>query len=189
MSGALQLERRSDALLPRVWRASSAMRWNPRVPHSSSLCRLGQGRIVYDMPFAQQPMPTLCAAETDFGQTDFGQFYCFSIFLFFKKKDRATKKHGRTSTLSEGCRPKGGAPKGGPEPRKGGAPKGGAPKGRAPKGGAPKGGGPKISRFFFPFPATISLFLCLSGCLLVEFWWCLKRRSPSMCACGVLGLS
>ena len=59
---------------------------------------------------------------------------------------------------------------------------GGAPKGGAPKGGAPKGGGPKF-RFFFPSPATISLFLCLSGCLLVEFW-CSKRRSPSMCAFG-----
>ena len=30
---------------------------------------------------------------------------------------------------------------------------------------------------FFPFPATVSLFLCLSGCLLVEFWLCLKRRN------------
>ena len=49
-------------------------------------------------------------------------------------------------------------------------------------------GGPKF-RVFFPSPATISLFLCLSGCLLVEFWWCLKRRSPSMCPFGVLGLS
>ena len=28
------------------------------------------------------------------------------------------------------------------------------PKGGAPKGGAPTGGGPKISRFFFPSPAT-----------------------------------
>ena len=25
---------------------------------------------------------------------------------------------------------------------------------------------------FLPFPVTVSLFLCLSGCLLVEFWWC-----------------
>ena len=41
---------------------------------------------------------------------------------------------------------------------------------------------------FFPSPATISLFLCLSGCLLVEFWWCLKCQSPHMCAFGVLGL-
>ena len=46
--------------------------------------------------------------------------------------------------------------------------------------GAPKGEGPKISRFFSS-PATISLFLCLSGCLLVEFWWCLKRRGAQMC--------
>ena len=44
------------------------------------------------------------------------------------------------------------------------------------------------SRFFLPFPPQFSLFL-LSGCLLVEFWWCLKRRDPQMCTFGVLGLS
>ena len=76
---------------------------------------------------------------------------------------------------------------------KGGTPKGVAPKGVAPKGVAPKGGpnlekvgprrvgarrvgGPKF-RAFFPSPATISLILSFSGGLLVEFWWCLKRRS------------
>ena len=94
----------------------------------------------------------------------------------------------------KGGAPKGGAPKGGAP--KGGAPKGGAPKGGAPKGwgsegwgGAPKGGEPEISRFFFPSPATISLFLCLSGCLVVEFWWCFEGRNPEMCTFGVLGLS
>ena len=46
-------------------------------------------------------------------------------------------------------------------------------------------GRPKISRFFFSSPA---LFLCLSGCLLVEFWWWLKPRDTEMCAFGVLGL-
>ena len=85
---------------------------------------------------------------------------------------------------------------GGPKPRKSGAPKGGAQKGGAQKGGAPKGGAPKgwgpegweAQNFalFLPFPATVSLFLCLSGGLLVEFWWCLKRR---VCTFGVLGLS
>ena len=85
---------------------------------------------------------------------------------------------------------KGGAPKGwGPErvgPRKGGAPKGwgpervGAPNPR--KSGAPKGWGPERVgprrvggqnfALFLPFPATVSLFLCLSGGLFVEFWWC-----------------
>ena len=39
---------------------------------------------------------------------------------------------------------------------------------------------------FLPFPATVSLFLCLSGCLLVEFWWCLKRRGLK---CARFGLS
>ena len=33
-------------------------------------------------------------------------------------------------------------------------------------------------RSFFPFPATISIFLSLFGCLLVEFWWCLEAPEP-----------
>ena len=45
--------------------------------------------------------------------------------------------------------------------------------------------GPKFRAFFFPSPAPIfALFflsLSLSGCLLVEFWWSLKRRGPEMC--------
>ena len=53
----------------------------------------------------------------------------------------------------------------------------------------PKGGGPKISSFFFPLPPQNSFFSSLSGCLLVEIWWCLKRRDPQMCTFGVLGLS
>ena len=78
----------------------------------------------------------------------------------------------------------GGAPSVEPKPRKNRAPKGGVP-----KGGALKGGGPNISRFF-PSTAPIFALLYLSGCLLVEFWWCfLKRRNPDMFTFGVLGLS
>ena len=93
--------------------------------------------------------------------------------------------------------------------RRGGARRGGAQKGGAPKGGAPnlekvaprrlgpEGWGPegwespKFSAFFFSLSRhqKISLFLCLSGCLLVEFGWCLKHRGPEMCTFGVLGLS
>ena len=46
----------------------------------------------------------------------------------------------------------------------------------------PPSAGPPLRRtaqnfaLFLPFPAIISFFLCLSGCLLVEFWWCF--RSP-----------
>ena len=57
-----------------------------------------------------------------------------------------------------------------------------------PEGWGPEGWGPKFRSFFFPSPATISLFFSLSGCLLVEFWWCLKA-GPEMCTFGVLGLS
>ena len=42
-------------------------------------------------------------------------------------------------------------------------------------------GGPKF-RPFFSSPATISLFLCLSLCLLVEFWWCFWRPGTLKCA-------
>ena len=40
---------------------------------------------------------------------------------------------------------------------------------------------------FLPFPATVSLFLCLSGCLLVEFWWCFEGRNLEMCTSGLSG--
>ena len=40
---------------------------------------------------------------------------------------------------------------------------------------------------FLPFPATVSLFLCLSGGLLVEFWWCFEGRNPEMCTFGLSG--
>ena len=61
----------------------------------------------------------------------------------------------------------------------------------ATDGWGPEGGRPKISRLFFPLPLPFSLFfsLSLSEGLLVEFWWCLKRRDPHMCPFGVLGLS
>ena len=36
-------------------------------------------------------------------------------------------------------------------------------------------------------PATISLFFCLSGCLLVEFWWCFWRRATSHVHVWALG--
>ena len=51
----------------------------------------------------------------------------------------------------------------------------------------PSPGPPKISRFFFPLPPQNSFFSSLS--VLLEFWWCLKRRDVQMCAFGVLRLS
>ena len=50
---------------------------------------------------------------------------------------------------------------------------------------APKGGGPKF-RAFFSLPPEISFYLLSLGGLLVEFWWCLKRRGAQMCTFGVL---
>ena len=47
--------------------------------------------------------------------------------------------------------------------------------GQRPKGGAPKGGAPKISRFVSSSPQLFFFHPSLRG-LLVEFWWCLKRR-------------
>ena len=59
----------------------------------------------------------------------------------------------------------------------------------APKGGPRRVGGPEGFCAFFPSPAPFSLFLFVSGCLLVVFWWCLKRRGSQMSTFGVLGLS
>ena len=61
-------------------------------------------------------------------------------------------------------------------------PKGGGPKGGGPKGGGPKGGVPKISLFFFPLPPQNSFFSSLSGCLLVECWWCFVKTGSLKCA-------
>ena len=71
------------------------------------------------------------------------------------------------------------------------APKGGAQtqkKGWRRRVGPRRVGGPKFSRFFFRFPPPILLFLSLTVCLPVVFWWCLKRRGRQMCTFGVLGL-
>ena len=61
----------------------------------------------------------------------------------------------------------------GPKPRKN----------RAPKGGA------QNFALFFLFPPEISLFVLSLGVFSCNFWWSLKRRSPPMCAFGVLWLS
>ena len=68
-------------------------------------------------------------------------------------------------------------------------PEGWGPERWGPEQWGPEGWGPKISRFFSPLPPPLSFFLSLSLGLLVEFWWCLKRRGPQMCTFGVLELS
>ena len=66
-------------------------------------------------------------------------------------------------------------------------PQGGVPKGGAPQGGAPKGG---EAQNFALFSVSRSHFLSFFplGRLLVEFWWCLKRRGLGMFTFGVLSL-
>ena len=109
-----------------------------------------------------------------FGQFDFGQFLDVEFWDDKGWSPEGWGPEGWGPKPRKSGAPKGGAPKGGAP--KGGAPKGGALKGGAPKGGGPKGGGPKISRFFCSLPPEISFFLLSLGGLLVEFWWCLKRR-------------
>ena len=46
---------------------------------------------------------------------------------------------------------------------------------------------PKFRSFFFPLPPQNSFFSSLSGCLLVEFWWCFADRDPQMCTFGLSG--
>ena len=47
-------------------------------------------------------------------------------------------------------------------------------------------GAHNFALFFSPVPPQNSFFSSLSGGLLVEFWWCLKRRDAQMCVFGVL---
>ena len=55
--------------------------------------------------------------------------------------------------------------------------------------GLRRAGGPQFRVFVFPLPPQFSFFLPSLGGLLVEFWWCLKRRGPEMRTFGALGLS
>ena len=57
-----------------------------------------------------------------------------------------------------------------------------ARRGGGPKGGGPKGEAQNFLLFFLPLPFSLSF--SLSGSLVVEFWWCLKRRDPQMAASG-----
>ena len=56
-----------------------------------------------------------------------------------------------------------------------------APPGTALPKNRPSREPPKISLFFPPLPPQNSFFSSLSGGLLVEFWWCSKRRGAQMC--------
>ena len=62
------------------------------------------------------------------------------------------------------------------------------PPARDPSAGPRSAGPPKISRFFSLSRPHFRSF-SLSGGLLVEIWWCLKRLDPQMWTFGVLGLS
>ena len=121
------------------------------------------------MPSPRRPRARSTSANFDFGgQFDFGQFRLRPIsisanFNFGQFLDVEFLDHTGW-----------------------GAPKGGAPKGGAPKGGTPKGRGPHVRAFF---SLSCPRFRSFSGGLLVECWWCLKRRDPLMCTFGVLGLS
>ena len=67
-----------------------------------------------------------------------------------------------------------------------GGPEGWAPQGVGPRRGRPRRVGAQNFVLFFRLPPQFSFILPSLGCLLVEFWWFLKRRGPEMF--GVLGL-
>ena len=128
---------------------------------------------------------------TDFGQTTFGQFQCFGQFF-------GTPKAQTPKTPKPTFRPEPQTPQTQTQPQPGEEPD---PSG--PPCGTPATlilGLASTLHFWlcwcccgygccgFPLPHPFSLFLFLSGCLLVEFWWCLKRWRPQMCAFGVLWL-
>ena len=99
-----------------------------------------------------EPVVMANFGQTYFGQTDFGQFLCFSVLAKFVG----------CWLLVVGCwllvvwTPPDHPPTSHPPPDR------------------------QNFALFLPFPITVSLSLCLSGCLLVEFWCCLKRRSPQI---------
>ena len=66
-----------------------------------------------------------------------------------------------------------------PGPPSPGPPSPGPPSPDRPPRDRPSPGPPKISLFFFSLPPQNSFFSSLSGCLLVEFWWCFWRPGPS----------
>ena len=111
-------------------------------------------------------------ADADFGQTDFGH-------PFWPTLAKPTLAQIGVS-IFWGLRRVG--------PPKGGAAEGWGVEGWGVEGWGPEGWGGQNFALFLPFSIAVSLSLCLCGCLLVEFWWCLKRRSPQMCTFGVLGL-
>ena len=51
------------------------------------------------------------------------------------------------------------------------------------------GWGPNGEAQNFASPLHFRSFRLLSGCLVVEFWWCSKRQDHRMCTSAVLGLS
>ena len=108
----------------------------------------------------------------DFGQTDFGQFKCFRVLTDFGQTDFGQfwclvfwRWFGLPCVwwVCSG------------------------PLRRTPLRRTPLRRTAQNFALFLPFPATVSLFLCLSGCLLVEFWWCFEGRNPSMCTFGLSG--
>ena len=141
--------------------------------------------------------PTLAKKKmTDFGQKKNDRLWPTLIDRLWPKIGVADFGPNRLRPIllfgwgPEGCRAEGWGPEGwGPE---GWAPKGRAPKGRAPdprkmgprRVGPRRVGGPKFRVFF---PSSRHHFALLVS-LLVESWWCLKRRDAQMCAFGVLGL-
>ena len=97
-------------------------------------------------------------------------FNCFLVILnclvFFMQA------RGQTQWGPEGWSPEGWSPEGW-------SPEGWSPEGWSPEGWSPEGWGAQNFALFFPSPATkFFLFFPLYS-LLVEFWWCLKRRRPS----------
>ena len=119
---------------------------------------------------------------TNFGQSNLGQ----SVFgqLGMGPANFGQSILGQSilgQSISGSCVCHGGAPKGwGPKPEKIGS------RTVEPQRVGPRTvEGPKF-RVFFPSPATMLILSSSLGGPFVEFWWCLKRRSPQMCTFGAL---
>ena len=101
----------------------------------------------------------------------------FWMLNFGTTKFGASKGGGGRRVRGGGAKGKGGAPKGGAQK--------GTQKGETRRVEPRRVRGPKFRAFFSLSRHNFLPFFLSLGGLLVEFWWCLKRKGPEMCTFGL----
>ena len=148
-----------------VWKGVTNFGQNEVWP--SCFTKFGQHQL---WPNQLWPATTLAKRMTNFGQTRFGQTKFGQHHILVLKVGWEAGSGGRWS---------------GSGPRRGKASKGEGPEPRnmRPKG-QPEGWEAQNVALFFPLPPQFSFCLPSLGGLLVEFWWCLRRRGLKCASLG-----